>query len=106
MLVEWWAEMRSAPYAPFHVFEAFSLGPEIDAAALEQALNVLASRHEILRTSFSDPKRMQLSRLPQDVLAQLARIKAGERITPRRCAILCTGSFSGRAFSSNPFSPV
>src|SRR5262249_32070235 len=83
LLVEWWAEMRSAPCAPFHVFEAFSLGPNVDVAALEEALNVLAARHEILRTSFSDPKRMQLSRLPQDVLAELARIKSGERITPQ-----------------------
>jgi hypothetical protein len=81
LLVEWWAEMRSAPYAPFHLFEAFSLGPEINVVALEQALNVLASRHEILRTSFSDPKRMPFSQLPQEIKTQLARIKAGERIT-------------------------
>jgi hypothetical protein len=81
LLVEWWAEMRGAPYAPFHLVMSFSVGPEINAAALEQALNALASRHEILRTSFSDPKRMPFSRLPQDIMTPLARIKAGERVT-------------------------
>jgi amino acid adenylation domain-containing protein len=83
LLVEWWAEMHSAPYAPFHFFMAFSLGPEINIVALKKALNVLASRHEILRTSFSDPKRMSLSQLPHEIMTPLARIKLGEQITPR-----------------------
>ena len=83
LLMEWWAEMHSSPYAPFHLFMAFSLGPEINVGALEQALSVLASRHEILRTSFSDPKRMKLSQLPPDVAAILVRIQSGERITPQ-----------------------
>lgn len=81
LLVEWWAEMHSAPYAPFQFYVAFSLGPEISIVALERALNVLAARHEILRTTFSDPKRMQLSQLPPEIASLLSRIKAGERIT-------------------------
>ena len=83
LLVEWWAEIHSSPYAPFHLFMAFSLGPEINVGALEQALGVLASRHEILRTSFSDPKRMQPSQLPADVVEALERIQSSERIRPQ-----------------------
>jgi amino acid adenylation domain-containing protein len=81
LLVEWWAEMRSAPYAPFHLFQAFSLSPEADFAVLEEALNMLVSRHEILRTGFSDPKKMLPSKLPEEIRAFLARLKAGERVT-------------------------
>jgi len=81
LLVEWWAEMRSARYAPFHLFQALSLDPQINIAALEQALNALTQRHEILRTGFSDPKRMPISQLPQEIGAQLLRIRAGERTT-------------------------
>ncbi len=80
LLVEWWAEVHSNPIAPFHFFLAFSLGPEVSIAALERALDVLASRHESLRTTFSDPKKMQMSQLPPDVMGFLTRIKSGERI--------------------------
>jgi amino acid adenylation domain-containing protein len=83
LLIEWWAEVRSAPYAPFHLFEAFALGAEVELESLEQALKALVSRHEILRTSFSDPKKMPLSQLPPEIRAQLARIKVGERPTPQ-----------------------
>jgi len=81
LLVEWWAEMRSVKYAPFHFFMAFSLGPGTNVVALEAALNALASRHEILRTTFSDPKKMSFSQLPPKIKAPLERIKAGGRIT-------------------------
>src|SRR5262249_11269378 len=55
--------------------------PEADLAALEEALNILVSRHEILRTGFSDPKKMLASKLPEEIRAFLARVKAGERVT-------------------------
>jgi hypothetical protein len=106
LLVEWWAEMRSVPYAPFHIFEAFELGPEADAEALEQALNALIQRHEILRTSFTDPKRMQLSQLPQDVRTQLARIKAGEKITAQEMRDFVHRLLFGESFFEQSIHPM
>ncbi|HEU5375489.1 MAG TPA: amino acid adenylation domain-containing protein [Ktedonobacteraceae bacterium] len=83
LLIEWWAEVNSSSYAPFHLLQAFSIAPEINTGALEKALNEIVSRHEILRTSFSDPKRMSLEQLPVEISSFLGRLKGGEHITPK-----------------------
>src|SRR5215469_2479466 len=36
----------------YHVFYALSIKGELDALALEQSLNALIGRHEVLRTTF------------------------------------------------------
>ena len=54
LLADWLAALHGRKQVPFHPATAHFLLPAIDCAALEKALNAIISRHEVLRTSFSN----------------------------------------------------
>jgi hypothetical protein len=71
LLREWWARMLLLPINPYHIVRAFSLKGQLDPSALEQALQEIIRRHEVLRMSYYGmDKRVTVSQLPA-VLAGL-----------------------------------
>ncbi len=58
LLREWWEDLHHLPARPSHEALAFRVSGELDHAVLEQAVNELIRRHEVLRTAFPKTRRV------------------------------------------------
>lgn len=78
LLKEWWTSVRSIKARPFPVADVFSFSREVNVGAIQYALNRIIDRHEILRTTFTHPERIQISQLPTSISAPLSRMQEKE----------------------------
>ena len=83
-----WFLEQLEPNGPYKVPAAFRLRGQLNVEALEQSVNELISRHEILRTTFAEIEgrpvqvvapRLTLS-IPVDDLSHLTEVERAERI--------------------------
>jgi amino acid adenylation domain-containing protein len=81
LLRDWWENPNSEQIRPFHGNTAYRLTGRLNITALEQALNEVVRRHEILRTSFiakmsskTDKRPKYLGRPVQQVASSLTVI--------------------------------
>jgi hypothetical protein len=58
LTLEWLAQLRSKAKPPVPMVLGLSLEGPVNVAAVEDALNEIVRRHEVLRASFLDPRRL------------------------------------------------
>ena len=83
-----WFLEQLEPNGPYKVPAAFRLRGQLDVEALEQGVNEIISRHEVLRTTFAEIEgrpvqivapRLTLS-IPVEDLSHLSEVERAERV--------------------------
>src|SRR5215468_443390 len=80
-----WFLNQLAPHSPFYNFaRALGLSGMLNAEALQQALDTIVSRHEVLRTTFNTVDGQPLQMIAKDRSATMAVIDLGSLPTAER----------------------
>lgn len=81
LLFEWSESAGSGLRTPFPLVLTLSIDGHLNLDTLEQAVNAIVQRHEIFRTTFSNPEKLNISHMPAEASALLLRMNRGERVT-------------------------
>jgi amino acid adenylation domain-containing protein len=73
---DWRQSMQSIPVRPFNVRLVYRVNGVLNAAALEQAINEIVRRHEVLRTTFTEMPGLLSNKLLAPILHRLLSMKS------------------------------
>ncbi len=80
----WRLEAQASPRGLYNVTARHRFAGRVDQGVLHRALNLLATRHEILRTSFPSESGRPWQSIEEEVAVELAVTDLGDTPAPRR----------------------
>jgi non-ribosomal peptide synthetase component F/acyl carrier protein len=75
LLHEWWESLHAVENRLFHANAAFRLSGPLNLSALNQALNEIVRRHEVLRTTFPTAKGLLSLKILHPIFRRLLAMK-------------------------------